>query len=506
MLLYRRRVYLDNNATTPVAPEARRAICRVLRDCHGNPSSSYRVARRAALVLEDARDTLARTINAAPGEITFTGSASEANNQVIQSLAAHFPPDKRKIVSSPVEHASIMETLAYVATRGIEVVYCPVDRFGRMRLDRLAELVDDGTFLVCAMRANNETGTLQDITAIAAIAHAHGALLLADCVQALGKVPVDVRSLGADYATFSAHKIHGPKGVGALWTREGAPLFALIHGGHQERGLRAGTEGVHNLAGFAAALRNLPRLLAGADILRARRDAFVAALRVMRPDLELHTPEADSLPNTASVTFPGTSNAVLLSVLDFHGIAVSAGSACNTQLNTPSHVLSALGLPEEMARATLRFSLSESTRPAGLRYTERVLRRYFEGRLPQVAMVSPAQLDEDVLFSEKTFILDIRFGYERRMLKSLPGAHEAAFFGFRHYLHAVPRDRWVYVVCQTGINSPVVAFALRAKGYPHVGFIATGLVGWRLAHSELYARLAGRDVVQLTPRRLGAAE
>ena len=136
MLLYRRRVYLDNNATTPVSREARRAVCRVLRDCHGNPSSSYRVARRAALVLEDARETLARTINATPGEITFTGRASEANNHVIQTLAAHFPPARRKIVSSPVEHSSVMETLAHVATRGIEVVHCPVDRFGRVRLDR----------------------------------------------------------------------------------------------------------------------------------------------------------------------------------------------------------------------------------------------------------------------------------------------------------------------------------------------------------------------------------
>jgi len=497
MFRLRRTVYLDNNATTPVTRAVRRAVGRVLRRCYGNPSSLYRVARSAAAVLEDSRSAVAAAVGAEPREILFTGSATEANNQVLKGLAGQFRGERSRIVSTPVEHASVGSTLGHLAGQGIEVAYCPVDRYGRADLAALARLVDERTFLVSAMLANNELGTVQDVARIAGIARERGALIHSDCVQALGKIPVDVKALGVDYATFSAHKVHGPKGVGALYARSGAPLVPFVHGGHQESGLRAGTEGLHNIAGFAAACAGLPAMLARTPQVLGLTRALAAGLRELKPDLSFHTPEEGGLPNTLSVTLPGVSNALLMGLLDSRGISVSAGSACNTQEDLPSHVLTAIGLSAETARQTLRVSLSDRTSMRDVRYALREVRDFVEDRTSPITLVSPAQLDEDLLLSPATYILDVRFWYDRKVLKGLPNSHEAPFFTFHRHIAKVPRDRNVLVVCQMGYNSPMVAYHLRAKGYRNVGFLVAGLVGWRLVHGDLYAKLAGRNVTRI---------
>ncbi len=500
MFRLRRRVYCDNNATTVVSPAVRKRVNRVLARAYGNPSSLYKIARDSAAILSDARRTVAAAINAEPAGIVFTGGASEANNAILKAAAEHFFPRKKRIVSTPIEHASVMKTLEYLGGKGIEVACLPVDRMGRVDLRDVERMVDDRTFLVCCMLANNETGVIQDVRRIAAVAHARGALAMSDCVQALGKIPVDVRTLDVDYASFSAHKIHGPKGVGALYVREGRPFAPLIHGGHQESGMRAGTEGLHNIAGFAAACESLEVRLARAGDVAALRNRFVEGLRRVKPDLKLNTPPEGALPNTASVTFPGMGNAVFMAMLDFHGIAVSAGSACNTGEDRPSHVLTALGLTDDEARQTIRFSLSADAREKDVRYLLRVIGDCVSGRTPPVSAISPAQVDENLLMDERTFIVDVRHWYDKKLLKGLPNAHEFPLFTIQRHLKSIPRDRNVIVSCQAGYDGPIVAYYLRSKGYRNVGFIMTGVLGWKLAKPELYRRLAGTNVHALGDR------
>ncbi len=499
MFRFRREVYLDNNATTSVSKTARTIVNRVLKHCYGNPSSLYKIARNAAEILEDSRRQVAETINAGVHEIYFTGSATEANNTIIKSVGEHCFPGKNTIVATPIEHASVMSTLEYLGTRGFEIEFCPVDEEGRVNPEALEALLDDRTCLVCCMLANNETGTVQDLPAIARLAKKHGIYFMADCVQALGKIPVDVQALGLDYASFSAHKIHGPKGVGALFVKEDCPFSPLIHGGHQEQGKRAGTEGLHNIAGFAAACAQVPDALKKAAGIAALRNSLIEGLKNINPDIIVNSPRDNCLPNTVSVTFPASNNAIFMAMLDYNGIAVSAGSACNTQEDKPSHVLKAVGLTDQQARQTLRFSLSSASTPKDIAYVLTVIKEYLQSARTPISVITPGQLNENILFDENTFVLDVRFWHDRKMMKGLPGSSEASFISIRKYLHAIPRDKNILAVCQIGYNSPVVAYYLKSKNYKNVSFLLHGLVGWRLMHGDLYEKYAGQDIVKLEP-------
>lgn len=494
ILRLRQQVYLDNNATTALAPGVVRVMGKVLRGCYGNPSSSYRHARDAAEILQVSRQAVAVAVGTVPERMVFTGSASEANNQILLSCAqAGLACGRRVIVSTPLEHPSVMETLVHLQGMGITVLFCPVDSQGRVVLEALESLVNEQTMLVCCMLANNETGVVQEVGQIAALAHRHGALMMSDCVQALGKWPVDVLALGVDFATFSAHKIHGPKGVGALYAKEGAPLFPLIHGGLQESGLRAGTEGVHNIAGFGEACRNVPNLLAASGRIATLRDRLAAGIREIFPEARFNSPVEGCLPNTLSVTFPGCDGSEAIGFLDYHGIGVSAGSACNTQANAPSHVLKAIGLSDEEARQTLRFSLSDQTRGRQIVYVLAVLRDFLERRALPVTMIRPAQVDENLLFSESVFILDVRHGYDRKLLKGLPNAHETSISILKGNLDLLPRDKSILVVCQGGMDGAGVAYFLRSKGFKNVSFVMGGVLGWKLFQPALYARYGDKN-------------
>ncbi|HPT48612.1 MAG TPA: aminotransferase class V-fold PLP-dependent enzyme [Accumulibacter sp.] len=493
----RRLVSLDNNATTRVAPAVAKTMVKVLRTCHGNPSSNYRLARDSATVLQDARQRVAEAVGAAPEEIVFTGSASEANNQILMSCARLGLPGRTTIVSTPIEHPSVLASLDDLRALGVTVVFCPVDRQGRIVFEQLAARVDARTLLVCCMLANNETGVVQEVRRVADLAHRHGALAMSDCVQALGKIPVDVHRLGVDFASFSAHKIHGPKGVGALYVGAGRPLRPLIHGGHQENGLRAGTEAVHNIAGFAAACRNVAALLAAAGRVAELRDRLAEGIGDILPAARVNSP-ADGLANTLSVTLPGFDSAEAIGFLDYHGISVSAGSACNTQANEASHVLKAVGLSDEDARQTLRFSLSAATTAREIRYALKVLRAYLRGGDLPVSMVRPDQVDEHLLTNDDLFVLDIRAAYDRKLLKGLPNAHEAATPLFlKRYLHAIPRNKHILVFCQAGTDGPIAAYYLKSKGYRHVAFVMGGALGWKLFQPELYEKLGDRNRMPL---------
>lgn len=494
----RREVYLDNNATTKVNKQVTKKMSYVLKHAYGNASSLYRIARNSAEILEESRMQVAEAINADPREIYFTGSATEANNAILKSVSAHFYPEKKKkIISTPIEHASVMGTLEFLKNQGMAVEYCPVDSSGKVPVDELEAMIDDDTFLICCMFANNEIGTIQDIQEISLRAKEHNALLMSDCVQALGKVNVDIRELGVDYASFSAHKAHGPKGVGVLFATEGCPLSPFIHGGHQESGIRAGTESLHNIAGAGIAFSHVREMLGKSnEVLRIKR-YFVEELKRIKSDIIINSPQDECLPNTVSITFPGFDNAVLMAVLDHHGVCVSAGSACNTGENEPSHVLKAIGLSDEEARETIRISLSTQTTEKDIRYAVRVIKDYVEDSQLPINAITPAQLTENVFLDANTYILDIRFWYDRKMLKGLPNSHEAPFVTIRKYVRQIPRDKNIVIVCQGGYNAPIVGYYLKSKGFKNVSFLLMGLIGWRLYHGELYKEYAGRDIVKL---------
>jgi len=480
MFHLRRSIYWDNNATTSVAPEVVRTMTRVLKSVHGNPSSPHRVAHDAALVLDDSRRTLAQVLKVAPSTIHFTGSATEAANQILESIA-HESGRPPRIVTSPIEHPSVLRTLQKLAGEGMEVDTLAVDADGRVVLESLEHALETPTALVCCMMANNETGVIQDIAAVSKIVHERGSRLFVDCVQALGKIPFDLATLGVDYANVSAHKIHGPKGNGLLYARESAPLQPFVHGGHQEEGRRAGTEALHDIAGFAEAARAVPTHLANAHRVDKIRQEFATGLRALRPDATFATPNTNRLPTTLSVRFPGTPNTVLLGWLDLHGIAASAGSACNTGSNEPSHVLTALGLSADASRETLRFSLDVAGDPARLAKESRrileVLADYFEGRVPSVQMLIPATL-EPLLADPRTLVVDARHGYDRRLVASIHGSREIDW-PFARHLSSLPRERSLVVVCQVGFDAPLLAWKLHGMGFPHVGFLAGGMLSWK---------------------------
>lgn len=500
MFRFRRSVYLDNNATTPVSREVQKMMIRVLKNNYGNPSSLYRVARDSASILEESRENVAECIGAGAHEVIFTGSATEANNTILTGLADHFYPGKKKIIASPIEHDSVMMTLEHLKKRGIEVLYCPVDNHGRIDIRAIEACIDDNTFLITCMMANNEIGTVQDINALSRIARRRDILLMSDCVQALGKIRVHVRESGLDYASFSAHKINGPKGVGAVYVREGCPIFPIIHGGHQESGLRAGTESIHNIAGFGKACQEVRNNLELADDIGKVKNYFAMGLKRINPGILLQSPDSDSLPNTLSVTFPGVSNSLLMAFLDSHGIACSAGSACNTQADSPSHVLKAIGLTDDSARQTIRFSLSKKTGKKDIDYVLESIKDFLDMGSSPVNIVLPGHVDENFLRNEDLFILDVRFWHDRKSLRGLSGSHEASFFSIKGYLPDLPKDKYVLAVCQMGYNAPIIAYLLRSNHFKRVGFLATGLLGLKMVNPELYEKYSGRDIIKLTPR------
>jgi len=498
---FNRHVYLDHNATTPVSERVRRKMNQALKENYGNPSSFYDIGRKSAELLEKARKQVADAIHADPSEIFFTGCATESNNAVLKSISAQLYPKKKKIVSTPIEHPSVMNTLTYLETQGVVVEYCALDGQGRVVLAEFEKRVDDETFLVCCMLANNETGVIQDIAAVTRIAKQHGALLLTDCVQALGKIPIDVHAWGVDYASFSAHKLYGPKGIGALYVKQDSPFTPLLHGGHQESGMRAGTEGIHNIAGFGAACQDVNRLLAHADQTRTLKQQLIRRLKEIKPDIVINSSEAECLPNTVSITFPNVENAGLMAILDYHGIAVSAGSACSTGEDAPSHVLKAIGLSDQGARETIRVSLGRDTSARDIQYTAKVIRDYIEGRTLLVNMLAPAQLNETILFDESTYILDVRPPEDRKRFKGLPNAHEVSPIAVEKYLGQLPRDKQILVYCPGGGLSLMVSYYLKAKGFKRITNLRGGLDAWRKRRADLYQKYAGQNITVLEPDR-----
>lgn len=479
MLLRKRSVYLDHNATTQPSPGVRERMADVLGAQYGNPSSIHRQGRDAGALVADARRQVAAVIGADENEIIFNSGATEGNNQVLRMVALQADPQRRCIVSTRIEHSSVLATLDDLAAQGFTIRYLSIDRFGRVSMAEAAAVIGNDTCLVSCMLANNETGTVQPVQALAELAHEHGALFHADCVQALGKMPLDMHAMGMDFATFSSHKIYGPKGAGVLYAREGAPLRAMITGGSHEQGRRSGTESTHNIAGTAAAFTAVPSLVAKMERVARRRAGFLSRLRDIKPDLVLNSPD-DALPNTLNVRLPGVRNVDLLAFLDQYDVAISAGSACSASGGKPSHVLTALGLSDDEAHESIRLSMGGDTTEGDLEYVVRLVKRFVGGEVPRVNYVPPAAVDAAYLGDPRNYILDVRFAMERRLMRGIPNANEVPFLGFSRHLESIPQDRHVLVVCTGGINASIVARSLTTLGHPHVSVLRGGITAWRL--------------------------
>jgi cysteine desulfurase len=350
-------IYLDHNATTTVLPEVLEAMMPYLATEWGNPSSAYKFGSKLKTVIESAREQVADLIGAQPREVIFTSCATESNNAAIHA-ALKANPDKRHIITSAVEHSSVLNYCVALEKDGYKLTYLPVDRDGLLKLADLEDAITDQTAVVSLMWANNETGVLFPVERIAEICRSRGVLYHCDAVQVAGKVAIDVRKVQADYLSLTGHKFHAPKGIGALFVRRKAPFTPYIHGGHQERGLRGGTESVPLIVSMGKAAELARKHLPGYEKkVRTLRDVLEDGILSTIPNTELNGHKTQRLANTTNITFHGIESEALLILLDKEGICASSGSACLADSDEPSHVVKAMKHDTGASRQMIRFSL-----------------------------------------------------------------------------------------------------------------------------------------------------
>ncbi|MFO7676204.1 MAG: aminotransferase class V-fold PLP-dependent enzyme [bacterium] len=381
-----RRVYLDNNSTTPLDPRVAAAMRPYLAELFGNPSNLHSFGRECAEGLAEAREQVARFLNAKPGEVYFTGGGSEADNWAVIGTAFRHEGRGRHIVASPIEHGAVLESVKYLGGRGFEVSWLKVDGYGLVDPDDVRRALRKDTVLVTVMLANNEIGTVEPVREIAVACRERGVACHTDAVAAAGKIEVDVRALGVDLLTISGHKLHAPKGVGALYIRDGVEIDPLIHGGHQERGLRAGTENVAGIVGLGRACE-----LAAAEWredaarMRANRDRLEQGILARVAEVRRNGHPEKRLPNTAHFSVGYVEGEALLLSLDLEGIALASGSACSAGEGGPSPTLEAIDIPPLFRNSPLRFSLGRETTAEDVDYTLEV----FERVVSRLRAISP---------------------------------------------------------------------------------------------------------------------
>ena len=362
-------VYLDHCATTPLHPDVLTAMLPFLRHSFGNPSSIHTLGRKAREAVEEARGRVAALIGANASEIVFTSGGTEANNLAIQGVARARKDRGNHIVTSAIEHHAVLKTCQYLERNGFTVTYLPVDHHGIVNPEDIKKALTDKTILVSVMHANNEVGTIEPIDEIGRIVTERGIPFHTDAVQSAGKVPLNVKEMSVDLLSISAHKFHGPKGIGALYIREGISIDPILYGGEQEKGIRSGTENVASVAGLGKACelasKAVPVL---SNKIRKMRDTLQERISAAVPGLKINGHPVSRLPNCLSVSIPGLIGETILRDLDARGIAVSAGSACTSHSVEISHVLSAMGLPAETAQGTVRLSLGIINTPDEIEY------------------------------------------------------------------------------------------------------------------------------------------
>lgn len=348
-------IYLDNAASTPVSDAVLQEMLPYFKENFGNPSSIHKHGRIATKAIEKARKRIAELINAQPSEILLTSGGTESNNTALFGIMQQ--NKGKQLITSSIEHDAVLEPCKRLEKEGYSVVYLPVDSFGTVDIKTLSDSITEDTALVSIMYANNEVGTIQPIKEIAKICQEHGVLFHSDAVQAVGKIPVDVKELGVDMLSISSHKIHGPKGVGALYIKNGIKIDPLVLGGGQENGLRSGTENVANIVGFGKACQLAKEnLLQNMEYLQGLRDHLIEQVSKI-PHVSVNGHKENRLPNNAHFTFLGVNGEDLIIKLDENGIAASTGSACSVKTQKASHVLMAMGFSHEQINGSLRLTV-----------------------------------------------------------------------------------------------------------------------------------------------------
>jgi cysteine desulfurase len=352
------KIYLDQAATTRVYPQVVEAMLPYFTEEYGNASTVYRLAEEPKNALRRTRETIARMLGCTGSEIYFTGGGSESDNWALIGIADAYRDKGKHIITTAIEHHGILNTCKWLEEHGMEVTYLPVDEAGRISLSDLEAAIRPDTILISVMLANNEIGTIEPVRQIGAIARAHGILFHTDGVQAFGQIPIDVEGMQIDLLSASAHKFHGPKGVGFLYIRNGVKIHSYLHGGGQERGRRAGTENVPGIVGMGTAARMAEEKMGENSIKEiALRDHMMKRILEEIPYSRVNGSLTDRLPGNVNVSFQFVQGETLLILLDMEGICASAGSACTSGSVEPSHVLTAIGLPESLARGSLRFTI-----------------------------------------------------------------------------------------------------------------------------------------------------
>jgi len=369
-----RKIYLDHNATTPVHPEVLEAVLPFYKDGFGNASSIHSFGREAKVALEESREKVAKFLNADPLEIYFTSGGTESDNLAVKGVAWANKKKGNHIITSQIEHHAVLESCKFLEKEGYEITYLPVDKYGLVDHDELKKSIKKETVLVSIMHANNEMGTIQPIAELAGLAKEKGVYFHTDAVQSTGKMKIDVNELNVDMLSLSAHKFYGPKGVGALYIRRGVRLTPLAHGGHHEKSRRAGTENVPGIVGLAKALE-----IAHSDMqeeerrLKSLTETFFKRVTERIPDVFMNGHPVLRIPNTMNVSFKGVEGESIILNLDLKGIGVASGSACTSGSLEPSHVLSAMRVPGDLAQSSLRFSFGRSNTIDDVNYVVEVL-------------------------------------------------------------------------------------------------------------------------------------
>ncbi len=374
-----KNVYMDNAATTRVTDEVMEAMLPYFQENYGNPSSIYAIGQKSKKAIENAREQVAKAIGAEPEEIFFTGSGTEADNWAIRGIAERLVDKGKHIITSNIEHHAVLHTCRYLEKHGYKITYLDVDEDGFISLEELENAITDETILITIMFANNEIGTIEPIPEIAEIAKEHDIVFHTDAVQAVGHVPIDVKEMGIDMLSLSGHKLHAPKGVGALYVRKGLKPVVLIHGGGQERGRRGGTENVPGIVGLGKAIEiATENIEEKAKSLAEKRDYLIDRIENEIPHVVVNGSREKRLPGNCNVSFKFIEGESMLLGLDMAGIAASSGSACTSGSLDPSHVLLSIGLSHEVAHGSLRLSLDESNTKEEIDYVVEQLTKIVE--------------------------------------------------------------------------------------------------------------------------------
>lgn len=497
MLFVPREVYLDHNATTPVAREVQKAMERALEQTYGNPSSLHTHGRKARGLVEAARSSVASLLGCRADNVVFTSGGTEGNNAIIKGV---FLASREKlgrpghVVTSRIEHDSVLGACKQVEWMGGRVSYVPAKRDGLVRPEDVEAAIGPDTVLVSIMHANNETGAVQPVREIARICRARNISFHTDAVQSYGKIPTLVDEIGCDFLTLTAHKINGPKGAGAMFVRGDVPFFSLLSGGDQEGGLRTGTEGVHQIVGLGAAAElRAARLKDDLQKLEKVRAEFLSALRAAIPSVVVHeAPPGFQLPGTLSLAFPGQEGLRLLAGLDCWEVSVSIGSACTADRIEPSHVMLGMGIDEREALSTIRLSMSGTTSARDMRYVAEVLEKVVRDSPAGLQYLDPQHLDEARILSPRTYLVDLRLPHERWLSPSIPGAKEWSAAFFDKNIADVPRDREAILMCGTGVISYAAGYRLANAGHPDVRVVYGGYSAWRGRYPDLLGRLLAK--------------